>query len=102
MGSVHGVVFKNPLRMTTVKIVDKVYPGGFTTTLGNPYILLTPTKKVYAKPRKVTPNGHWIWYSFQPQSSVEQPRDYVNQLERNSLIAYFPDWLMVPIYKYKP
>ena len=28
MGSVHGVVFKNPLLMTTVKIVDKVYPGG--------------------------------------------------------------------------
>ena len=87
MGSVHGVVFKNPLRMTTVKIVDQFYPGGFTTTLGNPYILLTPTKKVYAKPRKVTPNGHWIWYSFQPQSSVEQPRDYVNQLKRNSLMA---------------
>jgi hypothetical protein len=102
MGSVHGVVFKNPLETTTVKIVDQFYPNGFTTTLGNPFILLTPTKKVYAKPRKVVPNGHWIWYSFQPQSTVEQPRDYVNQLEKNSLTAYFPDWLMVPTYKYKP
>ncbi|HLY01414.1 MAG TPA: hypothetical protein VKR56_02850 [Candidatus Cybelea sp.] len=102
LGSLHGVVFQNALQATTVTIADQFYPNGFTTTLGNPYILLTPTKKIYAKPRKVVPNGHWIWYQFTPQTFVDDSRDYVNQLEKNSLTAYFPYWLMVPTYKYKP
>jgi hypothetical protein len=71
MGSIHGVVFKNPVRMTTVKIVAQFYPSGFTTTLGNPYVLLTPTKKVYAKPRTVTPMaiGSGTRSSHNPPSS---------------------------------
>lgn len=102
LGSLHGVVFKNALPSTTVTVADQFYPNGFTTTLGDPYILLTPTKKVYAKPRTVVPNGHWIWYEFSPQVTVEDSRNYVNQLEKNSLEAFFPNWLMVPTYKYKP
>ena len=102
IGSLQGVVFENPLQSTTVTVVDQFYPNGFTTTLGNPYALLTPTKKVYAKPRKVVPNGHWIWYQFTPQTHVDQSRNYINQLEKNSLTAFFPFYLMVPTHKYLP
>lgn len=102
ISGIHGVVFKNALPSTTVTVQDQFYPSGFTTTLGNPWMLLTPTKKYYGKPRKVAPNGHWIWYSFSPPYAAQGARRYVNQLEKNSLTAYFPNWLMVPTYKYKP
>jgi hypothetical protein len=98
----YGVTFANPLQATTVTIYDQFYPNGFTTALGNPAFLLTPTKKHYKKPRKVMTNGHWALYYFTPPPLVSQTRNYVNQLEENQLTAHFPDWLLVPTYKYKP
>jgi hypothetical protein len=99
-----GVTFANALPATTVKIYDQFFPNGFTTTLGNPFLLLTPTKKYYSNPRRVKPkpNGHWMIYYFEYPPLVDETRDYINQLEENTLTAYFPNWLMVPTYKYKP
>jgi hypothetical protein len=98
----NGITFTNPLPATTVTLYDQFFTRGFTTTLGNPYLLLTPTLKHYSHPRPVSPNGHWVVYNFTSPPPVQQPRGYINQLEKNSLVAFFPNFLFVPTFKYPP
>jgi hypothetical protein len=97
-----GVTFKKPLRATTVTLFDQFYPypsGGLTVSLGNPFLLLTPTKKIYKLGKKVAANGHWVFYYFEQPKAVDQTRDYINQLERNTVDVFYPNWLLVPTYK---
>lgn len=99
----YGATFANPLPATTVELFDQFYPypsGGFTATLGNPFMLLTPTKKVYKLGKQVTGNGHWVVYGFTSPAPISQTRRYVNQLEKNSVTVTYPNWLFVPTYKY--
>ena len=96
-----GVTFTNPLPPTTVTLFDQFFPSGFTTTLGNPVALLTPTEKklIGQKRIPVTPNGHWVKYQFQSPSHVSVTRNYANQLEQNSVNVFFPSFLLVPTNK---
>jgi hypothetical protein len=97
-----GAAFANPLPATTVTLFDQFHPypsAGFTVSLGNPFMLLTPTKKTYKKGKKVQDNGHWVVYYFPQPTAVNQTRDYVNQLERNTVNVFFPNFLFVPTYK---
>jgi hypothetical protein len=100
--SYQGAAFANPLPATTVTLFDQFHPypnAGFTVGLGNPFMLLTPTKKTYKKGKKVVDNGHWVVYYFPQPTAVNQTRDYVNQLERNTVNVFFPNFLFVPTYK---
>ena len=103
-GGQGGATFANPLPQTTVTLYDEFYPQGFTVTLGNPVGLLTPTKKqLFGKPLKgFKPNGHWVDYYFQQSQTVQDTRDYVNQLERNTVTVYYPTTLLVPTYSTCP
>jgi hypothetical protein len=78
--------FQNPLPPTTVALQDQFYPSPFTTALGNPVILCTPTKKklLNRRPIPVTPNGHFVCYPIlQPPPPVNAVKPYTNQLENN-------------------
>ncbi|MGA8574074.1 MAG: hypothetical protein WB609_00100 [Candidatus Cybelea sp.] len=96
-----GASFVNPLQPTTVTLFDQFFPSGFTVTLGNPFALLTPTEKklIHQKAIPVTPNGHWVEYSFTSPTKVSTTRDYTNQLETNTVNVFFPSFLLVPTNK---
>jgi hypothetical protein len=96
-----GASFVNPLPQTTVTLFDQFNTNGFTTTLGNPVAFLPPTHKelIKRKPIKVTPNGHWVKYSFTSPAAVSEARDYINQLEKNTVYVFFPSFLLVPTNK---
>jgi hypothetical protein len=98
----NGAAFQNPLPATTVVLYDQFFPypsGGFTATLGNPFLLLTPTKKNYKQGKKVAGNGHWVVYYFTQPTPVNQTHRYVNQLEKNYVDVFYPNFLFVPTYK---
>lgn len=98
----YGAAFANPLPGTTVRLYDQFFPypsGGFLATLGNPFMLLTPTKKTYKLGKKVNDNGHWVIYYFAQPTATNETHRYVNQLEKNSVDVFYPNYLFVPTYK---
>ncbi len=96
-----GAQFEKTLPTTTVTLYDQFFPSGFTTTLGNPVALLTPARKelINQKPLPVKPNGHWVQYAFTSPAPVSETRNYINQLEKNTVNIFFPSFLLVPTNK---
>jgi hypothetical protein len=100
-GKLQGAEFEKALPKTTVTLYDQFFPSGFTTTLGSPVALLTPARKelINQKPIPVKPNGHWIQYAFRSPAAVSETRNYINQLEKNTVNVFFPSFLLVPTNK---